>query len=498
MTAQVRPLVALRWRMVRSTPARWGFVTLASIVPLLCLAAVVVGVLLPDRGSLEALLLAPTAYLAIAVVALVAPLVAGGGPGLFSDDQLVAYPVSSRTQFHGALALTPLNLAWSAQVIGLIGITAYMSPDSPLMALAIVTCLAYVAFITVLGLATAWLIVGFRQTRLGRAITWGLAFAAILATVGVVATGNVAVTLNSLPTTYVVIGAVNGASGAYTPWLATTALLVAFTAMTLRGGRWACDWALRQPGAARRSDAREVRRRRAAPDVRAALLATDRASVWRSAPLRRGLLVLAVLPGLVAALAGLDWPSMVLLPGLVAAGSALLFGVNAFCLDGSGSIWLASLPGYGRFGFWSKAQVLGEVCLVAVGVTLVAGSLRADRLPTVDEATAVTACAVVVMLRVIATCMTLSVTRPHRADLRGPRDTPAPPGTMAAYSVRLAVSTTLIAVLFAGLAEAASWHWSVLCALPFALLSLRRLVRAAAAWSRPVTLARVATVVAIG
>jgi hypothetical protein len=161
-------------------------------------------------------------------------------------------------------------------------------------------------------------------------------------------------------------------------------------------------------------------------------------------------------------------------------------------------MWLASLPGYGRIGFWSKAQVLGEVCLAAVGITLVAGSLRAGRLPTVGEAAALSACSVVVLLWVMATCMSLSVTRPHRADLRGPRDTPAPPGVMAAYSVRLAVSTTLIAVLFAGLAEVASWHWSVLCALPFALLSLRRLVRAAAIWSRPVTQARVATVVSSG
>jgi hypothetical protein len=69
---------------------------------------------------------------------------------------------------------------------------------------------------------------------------------------------------------------------------------------------------------------------------------------------------------------------------------------------------------------------------------------------------------------------------------------------MAAYSVRLAVSTTLIAVVFAGLAELASWHWSVLCAVPFALLSLRRLVMAAALWARPATQARVATVVASG
>jgi hypothetical protein len=228
------------------------------------------------------------------------------------------------------------------------------------------------------------------------------------------------------------------------------------------------------------------------------VLATDRASVWRSASLRRGLLVLAVLPGLVAAAAGLDWPSLVLLPGLVAAGAGLLFGVNAFCLDGPGSVWLASLPRHARTAFWCKAQVVAEVCVLAMTLTLAAGSLRTGRLPTSGEAAAVAACSVVVLLRVVATCMTLSVTRPHRADLRGPRDTPAPPGVMAAYSARLAVSTTLLAVLFSGLAEFAPWHWSVLVAVPIALLSLRRLVSAGELWRQPTVRSRVVSAVTSG
>jgi hypothetical protein len=314
----------------------------------------------------------------------------------------------------------------------------------------------------------------------------------------VAATGQVGALLDQLPTTGVVLVANNASAGAWEPWLITTAVMIALTAVLLRTGGKACDWALRRPGGMRRLETEPARRRRQTMDVRAAVVATDRASVWRSAPLRRGLLVLAAVPGVVAAAAGLEWSSLVLLPGLVAAGAGLLFGVNSFCLDGSGSVWLASMPGYGRVAFWSKAQVLGEVCLVAVSLTLLAGSLRADRLPTADEATALVACSVVVLLRVIATCMTLSIARPHRADLRGPRDTPAPPGVMATYSVRLAVSTTLIAVVFAGLAELASWQWSVLLALPFALLSGRRLAMAAALWARPATQARVAMVVASG
>jgi hypothetical protein len=228
------------------------------------------------------------------------------------------------------------------------------------------------------------------------------------------------------------------------------------------------------------------------------VLAIDRVSVWRSPALRRGLLVLGVLPGAVAAVAGLEWPALVLLPGLVAAGAGLLFGVNAFCLDGSGAVWLASLPGSPGTLFWSKARVVAETCALAVVITVVGGSLRADGAPTVGEAAALASCAVVVVIGVVATCMELSVNRPFRADLLGPRDTPAPPGVMAAYSARLAVSTTLVAVLFSTMAEVAAWPWPVIVAVPFCLLSARRLLQAARGWDDVITRARVVTTVASG
>lgn len=76
----------------------------------------------------------------------------------------------------------------------------------------------------------------------------------------------------------------------------------------------------------------------------AALVRIDRSSVWRSVPLRRGFLILALMPGLVAAAGQLEWEMLPVLPGLVAAGSALLFGVNAWALDGVGALWRDSLP----------------------------------------------------------------------------------------------------------------------------------------------------------
>ena len=220
--------------------------------------------------------------------------------------------------------------------------------------------------------------------------------------------------------------------------------------------------------------------------------------MWRSTSLRRGLVVLAVLPGAVAATAGLEWSSLVLLPGLVAAGAGLLFGVNAFCLDGPGAVWRGSLPGRPGTVFWAKAQVVAETCLVAVALTMVAGTVRADRPPTAAEVAALGACAAVVLVRVVALCMELSVRHPHRGDLRGPRDTPAPPGVMAVYSARLAVSTTLVAVLFSALAETGSWRWPVALAVPFLLLSARRLVRTAATWDDELVRARVVSVVGRG
>src|SRR6185503_18087388 len=104
-----------------------------------------------------------------------------------------------------------------------------------------------------------------------------------------------------------------------------------------------------------------------------------------------------------AALAGLDWPSLVMLPGLVAAGAGLLFGVNAFCLDGTGALWLASLPGDERVLFRAKAQVVAEVCTVAVVLAVAAGVPRAGRPPTAAEAIALVGCAVVSVSRVVAT-----------------------------------------------------------------------------------------------
>jgi hypothetical protein len=497
-TAQVAPLLALRWQMVRSRRSRWGFALLASAVPVLCVAAVAAGLLAPRDRSLDIVLLAPTAYLSVALLALLAPLASGGGNDLFPAEQLTAYPITSRTVYRASLALTPLNLAWTVQLIALLGLTAYVSGRTPLMPLALVTCLAFLAFVTVAGQALAWAVIGFRQRPDRRAVTWLVAGVLAGAVLLLAATRDLTTLLDRSPTTAVVTGALAGANQVLDRWALTTGALVLAGVVTDQLGRRLCGWAQRQPGAGSRTGSRPVRRRAVTGSRRREVLAIDRASVWRSPALRRGLLVLGILPGAVAAVARLDWPALVLLPGLVAAGAGLLFGVNAFCLDGSGAVWLASLPVRPGTLFWSKARVVAETCAVAVVITVAAGSLRAQGAPSAGEAAALAACALVVVLRVMATCMELSVTRPFRADLLGPRDTPAPPGVMAAYSARLAVSTTLVAVLFSTLAEVAAWPWPVVVAVPFCLMSSRRLVRASRGWEDAGTRARVVGTVASG
>ena len=145
------------------------------------------------------------------------------------------------------------------------------------------------------------------------------------------------------------------------------------------------------PGVCRATSARlESAARQPLPIPRSDLLAlvrTDRSSVWRAVPMRRGMLVLAIGPGLVAIAGNLPWPTMTVLPGLVASGGALLFGVNVWCLDGRGGLWRESLPVAPSLVFAARAIVLGEFLLLASAITIALASLRAG-MPAPAELTA--------------------------------------------------------------------------------------------------------------
>jgi hypothetical protein len=190
----------------------------------------------------------------------------------------------------------------------------------------------------------------------------------------------------------------------------------------------------------------------------------------------------------------MQWDMLTILPGLVASGGALLFGVNSWCLDGRGALWRDSLPVDPRVVFTSRVLVLVEVLLLASAATVVLAALRAG-MPTPGELAAVACTALVVVLQVVSASLRWSVRRPFSVDLRSARATPAPPLVMVGYSARLALATTLVGIVFSVLSRL-SWEWPVLVAAPLLLLSSWRLLRTARGWADPGTRARVVVTVA--
>ena len=225
------------------------------------------------------------------------------------------------------------------------------------------------------------------------------------------------------------------------------------------------------------------------------MLRIDRTAIWRSVPLRRGLTVLAVMPGAVAVAGDLEWRMLTVLPGLVASGGALLFGVNTWCLDGRGALWRDSLPVSPAVSFASRVIVLFEVLLAAAAVTLVLAALRAGR-PTVIDLVAVLCSTLVVAAQVVSAGMRWSIARPYAADLRSARATPAPPVVMAGYSARLAMATTCTGLLYSGLAQLGDVPLALAATVLLLAVSARRIVFSQRRWSDPVTRSRVVAVVA--
>ncbi|MBC7679331.1 MAG: hypothetical protein H7233_10120 [Pseudorhodobacter sp.] len=495
---QLRALLALRWQMIRTPGVRLALCLGVLALAYLLVQVAGVGSHLEKAALATAVKLAPEAFLGFGVLAVVAPLTTGGGNELFPPDQLVAHPVTPRTQFAGGLLLAPVNLVWVLQIFALVGETAFLTAGGSGL-LGGLTTAAYVAAATVLGQSLAWTVAGLRQTRRGRQVVAGTGLAGLLGALAVVRSGAGDRVLSASPTRTVVRGVVAGGQGHLGRWALTTgALVLALTVGLLLGAR-ACSWALRRPGDVGASRATsDVRRRPVRGGPLRELVAMDRASVWRAPALRRGALVLAVLPGLVAAGAAVPWASLVVLPGLVAAGAGLLFGVNAFCLDGSGAVWMASLPHDPRLVARSKTIVLAETVGVAILVSALAGSLRSPGAPTGTEIVAIAVSALACGVLVVATCLALSVRRPHRADLSGPRDAVAPPGALALASVRLAAPAGFVGICLEGASQSGQWWAPVLLATPVLVLSALWLRRSLDLYAEPVRRSRIVQVVSAG
>lgn len=494
---QVWALARLRRQMVRSRGVRAGLGGLAVALPVLLALAVSAGRSAGPAGA-DTELLIPAVFAALAAVAVIGPLAMGGGYELFPSDQLVASPVRPATVVAGSALLSPLNLTWLVQLLGVAGATGYLAGPGPRLVLAAATTGAYVILAVLVGLVVSWSVVGLRARRTGRALVGATAVALAATTWTLVATGHGAGALEALPTSWVIDLVEEGSSGSPSRWATGFAVLGLGAAVAAGLAVRACGWALmRSVDRCAHGEGRPVRRRSPRRGPFRELVAVDRASVLRSVPLRRGILTLALVPGAAGAVAGVDWSSIVMLPGIVAAGTGLLFGINVFCLDSGGATWLSSLPQDPRLAYLAKARVLAEACGLTALTTVLLAACRAPA-PTAGHLVGVVAALVVCPVVVVAICMSISVRRPHRADLRGPRDTPTPPGSMLVNSLLLSLTTTGAgAVLSIASYEAQPWVPTVV-GLALAVPAAVALHRGAGRWREPARRARVVAAVSAG
>ncbi len=494
--ADVRALIAFR-----SSGLRGRSRTAVRVALLLILAITVLVGWLPgylptgDDRRTEVLLLLPTGYIGLLVIATISAAASGGGRELLPREQAVAFPVSPTTDHLGALLMAPLNIAWLLQAWTLVGATAYVVGPTWWLLLAQLPVLLWLVAATALAQVVAWGIEWLRRGPNGLLAVRLLALLVGASLAALISADLLVPLLDRSPTIRITFGVLYGADGQVWPWLQVVLALVAVGLVAVALGAWVAAGVVRRPARDELREEASSRPARGHPtsDL-AALVRTDRAGIWRSVPLRRGLAVLALLPGLVALAGDLDWSMMTILPGLVASGGALLFGVNSWCLDGRGALWRDSLPVSPRLVFASRVLVLVEVLVVATLLTLVLGALRAGT-PSTGQLAAVLCCGVVVTVQVVATSLRWSVKRPFAVDLRSSRATPAPPVVMVGYSARLALATTLTGMLF-GAAGYASWQWSVLLALPFLLFSAAKLAGTAREWADPETRSSVVATVA--
>lgn len=498
---QLLALLRLRWHMVRSTRTRWVIASIAVVPPALVLAGLFALQNAPEEQRDGLGLATPTFYLGFAILTMIAPLVAGGGYELFPSGHLVSYPVRPETTYRSTLLLAPINLAWALNVVALLVVTGFAAGDPALIptSLALFVTAVFIGAATILGHAVGWIVVGVRQTRMGRVATNAIGAGLVVLGFAAVRAGMVITILESSPTSKALDGALAGYRGDHGRWLWTLAVLFAIAVVMVKVGDHAAAWALRRPGDhADRTSSRPATRRRTSNSVVAALIAVDHASIWRSTPLRRGVLVMVLVPGAVAALAGMSWQSLILVPGLIAAGAGLLFGINAFTLDASGSVWLATMPGWSGPAFVAKSIVFAEIAVAAVLSAVLGGSLRAQPFTSVAEVSAAVASAVSCALIVVAIGMRSSLRHPHRADLQDSRDTPATPGVMAAQSIRFAAVTTATSLYFATLALADLWWLPLVGAVPVIAMAAIHWSRTQRAWEHPHVRAHVVMTVAGG
>lgn len=463
------------------------------------LGAAVVPALLPVQESVRADLadlVAPllSAVLAVAVASAVA---GGGGRELLARDPASVHPISPVTDHLGALLLAPLNAAWLIQACGLLGLVAVVV-DGPRLVVAQLVVAAWLLLATALGQAVAWAAEWLRRGPRGVLLVRSLLGCVLVAGAVAGATPGLRGVLTAGPArrVAVVLGAADGPPAGVGRTLLTVLALLAATGVTVVLGGWAaCLAARRAPRDEERLESRTYPARATPRSDLAMLTRVDRAAVWRSVPLRRGTYLLAIAPGAVALAGGLGWDLLVVMPGLVASGCVLLFGVNMWALDGRGALWRESLPVSPRRVLLARTRVLVELLLGAGATTLVLGAVRAGA-PTPAEVVGALAALVVVVAQATSAALRWSLAAPYAVDLRSARATPAPPLAMVGYAVRLALATTLTTMLVGGFAGVDRIDLVLVATAVLLAVSGLRMWRVVRRWDDPVLRSRVVTVVA--
>jgi hypothetical protein len=464
-----------------------GITLFAAIAP-----AFVDGAHATEGRSVDVLLLIPSAMAGILLLNMASAIASGGGRELISRDQASPYPISPTTDHLGALVLAPLNIAWMIQAWILLGSVAYATPPH-LLAQAQIATLLWLVFSTTSGQVVAWTMEAMRRGPYGISTTRVLLMCLGLTAGAIQFTGRTLDLLDRVPTVWFFQHALAGWSWR---WLEVIGVLIGASLVAVVLGAVPAHLAAkRMPRDEARMETDQHEPRPIPRSVLGILIRTDRASVWRSVPMRRGVLVLAVGPGLVALFGNLQWSQMTILPGLVASGGALLFGVNAWCLDGRGALWRENLPAPATALFDARTWILAEFLGVASLITVLVGALRAG-VPNAEELAALLATLIVVTLQVVGAALRWSLKHPYPVDLRSARATPAPPAAMVGYSARLATCTTFTGLVFSGCAHVPDWRLSLIVATPCALWSATRLARTRRRWEDPVTRALVVSTVA--
>lgn len=492
---QVHAVLVLRLAALRGPDRRRAVLGPGAFLGALA-AAPTIGVMLSQIRAGDYLPLAATAWLLFAVGSALTAATGTGGRQLLTQAQSVAFPVSPAAEHLGAVLMAPLNVSWLLQAVGLLVLTAWGLGPSPALPGGLALTGLWIVAATSAAQSLGWLVELLRTYPTGLAVLRGLSAAAVLGLITVAITGRTLDVLRALPTTVV------GDALATVPWQQpgrwsghVVVLAIGTTACWWPGTRLLEATRRRPPLQQARSEARTRPRRRNPRSALAAALRVDRAAIRRSAPLRRGLAALVLIPSGVVAAAGLPWSLACLLPGLVASAAGLLFGVNMFALDGAGALWRETLPCDPRTHLHGRLLVVAETSLGSAVVCLLAVGVRAPQPPSAAELVTTLGATLATGGYVLGRCAAWSVQRPYAAGLREARDQPAPPGAMAGYAAQLATGTTLLGIVFVWLARIGSVRATLLITTGVLLMVLRRLIVVARQWREPDVRSRVLSVV---